>query len=159
MVVECPGRALKPSAFGLADVMKQGSPAQPQVVATAAHIVEHLKSVIEIILVGNTILCLNNVECCKFGHDELEKSAAMEINKTATWSGRHENLIEFVLDALTTDDIDTLGIAREGIEGLVLDHEIELGCEAHATQHAQGVVGEGDVGVERSGNDTILEVV
>ena len=77
MIVECPCRALKAAALCLADVMEQCTPSQPQVVAATAYIVEHFKGMIEIVLMRNAVLGLDDVECCQFGHDELEKSATM----------------------------------------------------------------------------------
>ena len=67
--------------------------------------------------------------------------------------------MEFAHDALATDDADALGIAREGVEGFVVDEEIELCRKTHAAQHAQWVVGESDVGVERCADEAILQII
>ena len=69
-----------------------------------------------------------------------------------------DDLVQLVLDALPTDNLDAVGHPFEGLEGLVLYLEVELGGEADAAHHAQGVVGEGDLWVEGRSDDAILEV-
>ena len=67
--------------------------------------------------------------------------------------------MEFAHDTLATDDANALGIAREGVEGFVVDEEIELCRKTHAAQHAQRIVGESDVGVERCADEAILQII
>ena len=70
----------------------------------------------------------------------------------------HNDLVELVLDTLTTHDLDSVDHALECDEGLILYLEIQLGGETDASHHAQGVVGEGDIGLQGRGDDTILEI-
>lgn len=73
--------------------------------------------------------------------------------------GRGHNLVELLHDALAADNLDALGIAAQGVEGLVFDVEVELGGKPDAAQHAQRVVREGDVGVEGGAYDAVLHIV
>ena len=55
--------------------------------------------------------------------------------------------------------MDALGIATNRLEGLVVDRKAQLGSESNGAHHAQRVVREGDVGVARSANQTILHIL
>ena len=46
----------------LADIVKQSSPAQPEVVAALRHVVHHLQCVVEVVLVRLAVACLHHVE-------------------------------------------------------------------------------------------------
>ena len=72
--------------------------------------------------------------------------------------GRHDDLVQLDHDALATHYLDALGHALQPFEGLVLNLEVQLGGEAYAAHHAQGVVAEGDVGVKGRGDDAVLKV-
>ena len=72
--------------------------------------------------------------------------------------GRHDNLVELHLDALTADNLDAVGHALQCLEGLVLYLEVQLRGKADAAHHAQGVVAEGDVWLKGCGYDAILQV-
>ena len=113
---------------------------------------------VEVILMGTAILLVDDVEGGKFGEDDLQEAATLQVFETDTRMWRHDDLIEFVLDALATDDLDSLCHPFQGHESLVLDLEVELGGESDAAHHAQGIVGEGNIGFQGCGDDTILEV-
>ena len=82
----------------------------------------------------------------------------MQFHKpTAGLRGEHY-LVKFVGYALTAYYPDALGVAPEGLESLVVDEKLELCGEAHAPHHAQRVVAEGDVGVERRAYYAVLKV-
>ncbi len=160
MIMERPSRdGVPPLGTCLANIVHQRGPTQPQVVGTPAHIVEHFESMVEIVLVTTVVAHLHYVERCQFGQDKIEQSAALQINKAATGRRRHHNLVEFVLDALSADNLYTVGIAFEGRKSLVLNVEVELCGKTYAAQHAQRVVGKGDIGVERRADDAVLEIV
>ena len=72
--------------------------------------------------------------------------------------GRHDNLVEFHLDTFATDNLDTVGHAFQGLEGLILNLEVQLGGKTDATHHTQWVITECDTRLQRSGDDTILQV-
>ena len=71
---------------------------------------------------------------------------------------RVDDLIEFVLDALSADNLDPVGHALKGHESLVFDLEIQLRRKTDAAHHAQGVVGKGDARLQRGGDDAVFEV-
>lgn len=72
--------------------------------------------------------------------------------------GCQNNLVELLLYALAADDLQSVGVAREGLACFLLNLKVELGGEAHAAHHAQRVVAEGNVGIEGCGDDAILQV-
>ena len=72
--------------------------------------------------------------------------------------GRHDNLVEFHLDTFATDNLDTVGHAFQSLEGLILNLEVQLGGKTDATHHTQWVITECDTRLQRSGDDTILQV-
>jgi len=57
------------------------------------------------------------------------------------------------------DNLDARGITAYGLKGFRLDVELQLGGKAHGAHHAQGVVGEGDVGVEGRADKAPADVV
>ena len=100
---------------------------------------------IEIVFVCSSVLHLYDIQCCQFGHDEHEQSTPLKVNKTFAWCLTRHYLVQLILDAFSTDDLDAVGIAFQGGKRLVLYHEIELGSKTYAPQHPQWVVAEGDV--------------
>ena len=102
---------------------------------------------------------LHIVERGQFGQDDLQQSRTIEVVETRARMRRKDDFVEFVLNALATDDFQAVGIATEGLESLVLDEKAELRGEANAAQHSQWVVAEGDVGIERCADNAVLEVV
>ena len=113
---------------------------------------------VEIVFMGTAILLVDDVEGGKFGEDDLQEAATLQVFETDAGVRRHDDLIEFVLDAFATDDLDTLSHPFQSHEGLVLNLEIELGGKSDAAHHAQGIVGEGNIGFQGCGDDAILEV-
>ena len=57
----------------------------------------------------------------------------------------HDDLVEFVLDALATDDLNPLCHPFQSHPGLILDLEVQLRRKTDTAHHTQGVVREGDV--------------
>ena len=143
----------------LADVVEQSRPAEPLVVALLSHTVEHLKGVHEIVFVSSPVHRLHPFEGCEFGKNEFEKSAFVEQDEPDRRFWRTHNLVQLIDDALLGDDVDALAVASNGIECLGEDVEIELGGKPHGAHHAQRVVAECDVGVERGADDSVVEVV
>ena len=159
VIVERPSSNVIPSfAFCLADVMEQRSPSQPQIVAAPTHIVEHFERVIKVVFMGTAVARLNDVERGKFGDDELEQSAALQIHESAAGLRCHHDFIQFICDALAADDFDAFRIALQSLESIIIDEEFELGGKSHAAHHAQRVVAEGDVRVERGTDNAVFHV-
>ena len=71
---------------------------------------------------------------------------------------RHHDFVELYLDTLATDNTDAICHALKGLEGFLLNPEVELGSKADAAHHTQGVVAESDFRVEGRSNDAVLEV-
>ena len=107
---------------------------------------------------GTSVLDLHAFKGGQFGEDDGQQTGTGEFDEADAGTGREHDFIQFVDDALLRDNADALGIAHEGLLRLFLYLETELGGEAHAAHHAQGVVGEGDVGVEGCGYEAILHV-
>ena len=107
VVVKRPPVGIVPTlAFWFADVVHQRSPSQPQVVRAFAHIVEHLQGVVEIVFVCPSVACLHDVEGCKFGQNQLQQSAAVQVNQTLARRACHHDLVQFGLYAFSADDFD-----------------------------------------------------
>ena len=159
MVVEGPPQTLVPTlGAGFADVVEQSCPAEPQIVGLTGYIVQHLKGVVEVVLMLATIHGLDPLQGGQLGEDEGKQTATVELHEALGGDGRSDDLVEFVDDALLGDDLDALGIAGKRLEGLLLDVEVELCGKAYATHHAQGVVAKGHIGVERGADEAVLHV-
>ena len=143
----------------LGDVMQHGGPAQPQVIAAACNIVEHLERVFEIVLVGMAVAALDALQPAQFGEYQFEQARSVQQFETDGRAWRHDNLVQLDGNTLLRDDTYALAVAPYGFECLLLDVEAELRCEPHAAHHAQRVVGKGDVGIARRTYDAVLEVV
>ena len=140
-------------------VVEQGCPAQPLVVGACGHGVEHLEGVVEVVLVAAAMHHAHSGKSLKFGEYELEQPGAVQQVEAYRGARRAHNLAQFVLDALHGDYLYAAGVAADSIEGLGSDAELQLRCEAHGAHHAQGVVAEGDVGVEGRADGARADVV
>ncbi len=155
-------------AFGLrlADVVEQCRPSKPKRgglavgagLVAVAHVVEHLQRVVKIVLVTFAVLCLNHVERGEFGQDELQQAATVQVHEATAGLRGHHYLVELLRYALAAYYPYAVGVALQGVECLLVDIEAELRGEPHAAHHAQWVVGEGDIGVERRADDAVLHV-
>ena len=160
MVVERPPQA-RVEAFGgwLADVVEDGAPAQPEVVCLAAELVEHNQGVREIVLVADAFLGLNAFQRTEFRENQREQAAFVQEFEANRGPGRGDDLVELIDDALFRDDVDALAVADNRVEGFGGDEEAQLGGETDGAHHAERVVAEGDVGVERRTDRQFLHVV
>ena len=70
----------------------------------------------------------------------------------------HDDLIQFILDTLATDDLDAVDHPLQSDKGLVFDLEVQLCGKADATHHAQRIVAESDIRLQCGGDDTILKI-
>ena len=102
---------------------------------------------------------LHIVESGELGQDELQETRAVEVVETRAGMRSHDDLVQFVLNAFSTDDLQSLGIPRQRLKGVVVDVEAQLGGKAHTAHHAQRVIAECDVGIEWRSNDAIFQVV
>ncbi len=159
MVVE------SPSALGVevlcgrfADIMQERRPAQVYIVRSGSNAVKHSHRMIEIIFMRPAFDYLNPLHPCQFGHYDGEQSAAEQVIPPYRGLRSRHNLEQLILDTLGGDNLDSRSIAAQGCESHRVDVEIELGGETDTAQHAQRVVGESDVRVERRADNTALDV-
>ena len=81
VVVECPSLHVVPTlATRFTDVVEQSGPTNPKMGlgrraigsrCSPAHVFEHFKRVVIIVLVSTSVACLHNVELAEFGQDEV----------------------------------------------------------------------------------------
>jgi hypothetical protein len=114
---------------------------------------------VEIILVGTAVLCLDHIHLREFREDNCKETRALKVNESTAWVLGHKCLVELFRYTFSANDFDTLSITFKSLEGLVLDKEVEACGEADATEHSQRVVREGDVWIERRADDSVVKVV
>ena len=160
MAVESPSDVVVPSlAPRLSYIMEEGSPAEPEVIAVLAHILQNLHRMVVIVLVGFSVAGLYLIHCHQFRQDEIEQSGILQIIEAAAGMLGEHNLVHLVADTLATDNLQPFGIARESGISLIFYLEIELGSKTYTSHHTERVVRKGDIRIERSGNDAILQVI
>ena len=130
VVVESPAQLIVPAlALGLADVVEEGCPAQPDIglerrllgillllllVASLfgpCHVLQHLQRVVEVVLVCPAVARLHEVEGRQFGNDEAQQSAALQLEESLARILRSHDLAQLLGYALPADDTDALGVA------------------------------------------------
>ena len=102
--------------------------------------------------------CLDALQRGYLRQYQLHEAAFLHEFESHGGGGREHYLVELHHDALGGDYLYPFGVAPYGLEGVVGYAEAELAGEADGAHHAQGVVAEGDVGVEGSAQDAGLEV-
>ena len=70
----------------------------------------------------------------------------------------HHYFVHLHANTFRTDNLDTVSHALQGLKGLILNLEVQLRGKADAAQHAQGVVRESDLRVQRRSDDAVLQV-
>ena len=114
---------------------------------------------VKIVLVRPSVPCLDHIQRDEFRENELQKPAAVQIDKALAGCRCHHDFVQFLLDAFPADDSDPVGIAFQGLEGFILNEEIELCGKAHAPHHTQRVVRKGNVRGERRTDNAVPKVV
>lgn len=179
MIVERPADAGLPFlGTGLAYVVEEGGPAEPKDMIEEVFLgevgrgglvlagegiggdgIENLEGVVEDIFVAATVFRFDTFEGGKFGEDELEEACFVEeFPADGGAAGKHD-FVELIGNTLLRDDADSLGVSFDGLEGGEIEVETELAGKSDAPHHAEGVVGEGDVGVEGCADDALFHVV
>ncbi len=159
MVMESPSGQIVPSfALRFANVVEECCPSQPEVVTLSGHVVKYFECVVEVVLVLPSVAHFHDVEGRQLRKNDLQKSTAVQVDKTFAWCASGHNLVELVSYSLTADDFNPVGISLQCRKGFVVDEEVELCGKPDAAHHAQGVVGEGDIGVEGSADDAVFHV-
>ena len=185
MVVERPALNRVPAlGLRLADVVQQRSPTQPDTFDTCClrsllcrqatplhfgrglgegllstdHVRQHLQRVPEVILVRAPVHCFYTLQRIQFRKDDFQQSALEQQLPSARRSVRSHELLNLVDDALLRDDAYALAVAMQRLPGLRLDLEIQLRSKADAAHHAQRIVGERHVRIQRSGYQPVLHI-
>ena len=143
---------------GFADVVEDGGPAKPEVVALSGDVVENLEGVEEVVFVAVVADGFDAFEVAEFGEEEGKETCFLQEFETQGGVGGEDDFVEFGGDALGRDDAESAGVALDGVEGFGEDVELELGGETDGAHHTEGVVAEGDVGVEGGAYEALVEV-
>ncbi len=139
-------------------VVEQGGPAKHDIVAFGGYGVEHAHSVQEVVLVAVPFYNVDTFEPGEFGQYDLQQAAVVEQAPARRRTRRGHDFKKLVLDALAGEDLDTLRVAAQSLEGFRRQSEIELCGEADGAEHTQRVVAERYVGVERCADDAFAYV-
>ncbi len=113
----------------------------------------------EIVLVSASFHGVDPLHGCKFGKYELQQSAVKQQLPACRGAGRLHDFHQLVHNALARDDAYALGVAAYGLEGLGKYLKLQLCGKPYGPHHAQRVVAECYVGVERSAQQTGPHVV
>ena len=160
MAMEGPTDAVIPSlAFRFADIMEECRPTKPEIIRMLAYILKHLHRMVIIVLMRSAVPCFHLIHHYQFRQDEVKQTCILQIIKSTARMLREHNLVHLVTDALGTDNLQALGITGESIIGLIFYLEIELSGKTHTTHHTERVIREGNIWVERSGNNTIFHII
>ncbi len=138
--------------------MEQRRPAQPHVVGYGAYIVDHRKRMVEIILVAHAVDNLHPLHRRQLGENELEQPRLHKQLPPYRGLRRLHHLGKLVIYTFARYYGDTVGVALDSLEGILHYRKLQLRGEAYGSHHAQGVVGESDVGVERRANQPVAQV-
>ena len=156
---ERPARPRLPFLGGsLADVVQQGRPAEPYVVAGGGHVVEHLEGVTEVVLVPPAGNRLHPFEISQRRQHGGQQPAFVKQIEADGRLGRAHDLHQFIGDALGRKDSEPVLVAAHRVDGLGHDGEAQLRGETDGTEHPERVVAIGGVGVERRADETCIEV-
>ncbi len=139
-------------------VVEQRPPPEPHIVARGGNVVEHRHRVVEIILVPNSFDHLHAAERSEFGQNQLEKPRLEQQLPTARRLRRPHDFHQLVGDAFARNNRYAPRVAAYCLESIVDNREPQLGGEAYGAHHAQRVVGEGYVGVERRAYQSVAQV-
>ncbi len=160
VVAECPTYALlKTLGARLADVVEQGRPAQPHVVALCRHSVQHLHGVVEDVFVGEFAALLHSFEGGKLWQYIPQQAYFVKQFPSQRRGCRCLHRLHQLLGyALLRYDLYARGHAFHALECLIANGELQAGGESYSAQHAQRVVRECDVGVEWRADHAVLQV-
>ena len=114
---------------------------------------------VEDIFVPPAVLHLHAFQCSQFREDKRQQSRLIQQQPTYGGLAREHDFVEFIGYTLAGDDTNALAVAHDGVEGVGMERETELGGEADCPHHTQGVVGERDVGVKRRADNHVLHVL
>ena len=159
MIVKSPSRhRVEALRTRFADVVQKGRPTQPQIIRMPANIIEHFKRVVEIVFMRTSVYLFHPLHSCQLGKNERQQAAPSQLHEAFRRRGRHHYLIQFVGNTLAGDDLYPFPVPFQCLERLFIYIKIQLGGKTHAAHHAQRVVAESNVGVERRTDEAVFHV-
>ena len=160
VVVEgpAPGRVI---ALGLrlGNVMDQGGEAQFPFAAEHGRIIHHLQGMQKHVFVALPVDEIHARHDIQFGEHLGQQTRLLEDKKADTGLIRTQQFHGFLGNPLPTDDFHTLFLPGDAGETLRYQFEPQLGREPGRPQHAQGVIAEGNVGIQRCAQNAIAQVL
>ena len=127
-------------------------------VLSAANVVEDFEGMVEVVFMCTALACLHIVEHGELRKNQREQTRTVQVYESTAGLVGKDDLVEFLLDTLSADDFQPFSVARQCVEGLVFDVELQLCGESHTAHHAQRVVGEGNIRVEGRADNAVLQV-
>ena len=80
----------------------------------------------EVVLVAPALYHLDAFQLRQLREDEFQQTAFVKQFEADGGSGRKDDFVQFLGDALHGDDFDAVGVAFDGLERLGLDVELQL---------------------------------
>ena len=159
MVMESPSELFIP-AFGdrLCNVVHERAPTQPHVIAFCSYVVEHGKRMVEIILMSAPFDHFHTLHGGKFRENYCKQPGFQQEIPADRRTRCAHYFHKFIDDTLMRDYADAFGVAPYGFKGLRPDGETELCGEADGAHHAQGIIAESHVRVERCAEQAFFHV-
>ena len=105
------------------------------------------------------LLFLHAAKPMDFGQYKFQQATALQQVEPHGRTWRSHDFIQFIHDTLLRDDGDTLLHAADSVESVGVDEEAQLGGETYATHHAERVVTEGDIRVERCTDNHVADIL
>ena len=103
-----------------------------------------------------SVLGFDALQGCHFREDKWKQATTVQFYKSLRRDRREKNLVQLIGDTFLADDFDAFLVPFESKECFVIDVEIQLGSKTDASHHAQWIVAEGDVRVERCPDGAFL---
>ncbi len=159
MPVKRPSELVIPT-FGhrLGNIMQQGPPTEPHIVALRRHIVKHRHRVIEIILMPYALHQFHSAQSLEFGENEAQQSRLQQKHPAGRRTWRTHNLHQLVHYAFTRYYRYAPGITPYRLKRFRHYIETELCGKTDGTHHAQRVVAERHIRVKRCADKPGIQV-
>lgn len=159
VVMKRPARAgFKLTGLHFPNIMQERSPPEKKIVGASGHAVHYFERMVEVVLMRFSGLNLDVVQSGEFGQYERQQTASVQFDKAYGGYGGGQYLAKLLTDAFLADNMDSFAITLQGVKSLVVYAEIQLRSKSYTAQHTQRIVGKGDVRVEWSANNTVLQV-
>ncbi len=148
----------------LGDVVEERGPPEPAggfgvaVLRPLCEVVEHLQRVVKVVLVRPSVHLVDALEGLELWEDGLEHVGGFQDLEADRRLVGHDDFLQLVGDALLTQDVDAVRLVPHGMEDAIGHAERELCGKARGPNHAEWVVLERLVRIERRVDGTALQV-